>query len=232
MTVAHALIALAAAALLTITPGLDTALVLRTAAVEGPRRAMFAGVGICLGCLTWGIAVQPGWALFLRFRISLQRAPDSGRRVLDLPRLQGILPAFRFRASNGSVARCDQDRTRVPGWKRVALAPARIFHEYSESQGRHFLRDISSAVHTRRRERRVLQRAPRRPPCHRRNTMVRGAYLRHAPAFGLATPSARRKSSQSRHGRGPHGFRLGVAPRTPPLKHRRAETAAFKHGPR
>ena len=32
-----------AAALLTITPGLDTALVLRTAAVEGPRRAMLAG---------------------------------------------------------------------------------------------------------------------------------------------------------------------------------------------
>jgi threonine/homoserine/homoserine lactone efflux protein len=61
MTVAHALIAFtAAAALLTITPGLDTALVLRTAAVEGPRRATFAGVGICLGCLTWGIAVAAG----------------------------------------------------------------------------------------------------------------------------------------------------------------------------
>jgi len=61
MTIAHALIAFtAAAALLTITPGLDTALVLRTAAVEGPRRAMFAGVGICMGCLTWGVAVATG----------------------------------------------------------------------------------------------------------------------------------------------------------------------------
>src|SRR5260370_29503960 len=44
-----------AAGLLTIVPGLDTLLVLRTATVEGPRRSMFAGLGICTGCLVWGI---------------------------------------------------------------------------------------------------------------------------------------------------------------------------------
>lgn len=61
MTVGHALVAFTAAAgLLTITPGLDTALVLRTAAVEGSRRAMLAGAGICLGCLTWGLAASVG----------------------------------------------------------------------------------------------------------------------------------------------------------------------------
>ena len=59
-----------AAGLLTITPGLDTALVLRTAAVERPRRAMLAGAGICLGCLAWGMATAVGraadlWNLFL-----------------------------------------------------------------------------------------------------------------------------------------------------------------------
>jgi threonine/homoserine/homoserine lactone efflux protein len=46
--------------LLTITPGLDTALVLRTAAVDGARRAMLAAAGICLGCLVWGLAVSLG----------------------------------------------------------------------------------------------------------------------------------------------------------------------------
>ena len=54
-----------AAALLTITPGLDTALVLRTAAVEGPRRAAVAALGIACGCLTWGLAAALGLGALL-----------------------------------------------------------------------------------------------------------------------------------------------------------------------
>jgi threonine/homoserine/homoserine lactone efflux protein len=66
LTISHALIAfMLAAALLTITPGLDTALVLRTAAVEGPRRAMLAGAGICVGCLAWGFAASVGLGALL-----------------------------------------------------------------------------------------------------------------------------------------------------------------------
>ena len=55
-----------AAALLTVTPGLDTALVLRTAASESPRRAFAAGLGICLGCLAWGIIVAVGLGALLK----------------------------------------------------------------------------------------------------------------------------------------------------------------------
>lgn len=66
MTVIQALLAFSvAAALLTITPGLDTALVLRTAAVEGARRAALAGVGIVTGCLAWGAAVALGLGVLL-----------------------------------------------------------------------------------------------------------------------------------------------------------------------
>ncbi|HEX8241643.1 MAG TPA: LysE family translocator [Allosphingosinicella sp.] len=55
-----------AAALLTVTPGLDTALVLRTAAAEGARRAFAAALGICLGCLAWGALVAVGLGIVLQ----------------------------------------------------------------------------------------------------------------------------------------------------------------------
>lgn len=49
-----------AAALMTMTPGIDTALVLRTTAVETGTKAMVAGAGISLGVLFWGILSAVG----------------------------------------------------------------------------------------------------------------------------------------------------------------------------
>ena len=49
-----------AAGLLTIAPGLDTALVLRTATVEGAGRAMQAGAGVVAGVLCWGLLASVG----------------------------------------------------------------------------------------------------------------------------------------------------------------------------
>jgi threonine/homoserine/homoserine lactone efflux protein len=66
VTLQTALVAYAfAAALLTVTPGLDTAMVLRTSAVEGPRRGAMAALGIGAGCLAWGIAVALGLGVVL-----------------------------------------------------------------------------------------------------------------------------------------------------------------------
>lgn len=66
MTVVQALTAFtAAAALLTLTPGLDTAMVLRTAAAEGPRRGAAAALGVICGCLCWGVAVALGLGALL-----------------------------------------------------------------------------------------------------------------------------------------------------------------------
>jgi threonine/homoserine/homoserine lactone efflux protein len=55
----------AAAALLAIAPGLDTALVLRTAATEGPRGASLAALGIVSGCLVWAASVAAGLGVLL-----------------------------------------------------------------------------------------------------------------------------------------------------------------------
>lgn len=61
MAIMDALLAFSfAALLLTLTPGLDTALVLRTATVEGRKQAVHAALGISTGCLVWGAAVAFG----------------------------------------------------------------------------------------------------------------------------------------------------------------------------
>ena len=61
MSPAIALLAfIAAGCILIVTPGPDTALVLRTAAVEGPRRGAYTSAGICAGLLLWGLAAALG----------------------------------------------------------------------------------------------------------------------------------------------------------------------------
>ncbi|ATQ44343.1 LysE family translocator [Caulobacter mirabilis] len=66
MTLTAALLSFTVAgALLAVTPGLDTALVLRTAAVDGPRKAVLATLGILTGCLIWGAAVAVGLGALL-----------------------------------------------------------------------------------------------------------------------------------------------------------------------
>src|SRR5690606_14372188 len=54
-----------AATLLTLTPGIDTALPICTAAVEGRQQAFRAALGINAGCLIWGAAVAFGLGALL-----------------------------------------------------------------------------------------------------------------------------------------------------------------------
>lgn len=56
----------AAATLLTLTPGVDTAIVLRAATAQGRRPAVMASLGIGLGCLLWGAAVSLGLGALLQ----------------------------------------------------------------------------------------------------------------------------------------------------------------------
>lgn len=54
-----------AALLVTITPGIDTALVLHTAASRGAQAAWRAALGIALGCLVWGLLAAAGLSALL-----------------------------------------------------------------------------------------------------------------------------------------------------------------------
>jgi threonine/homoserine/homoserine lactone efflux protein len=105
MTVGQALLSFTlAAGLLTITPGLDTALVLRTAAVEGRKQAMLAGVGICCGCLLWGVAASFGLSAVLAvsgFAYNLLRI--AGAIYLGYLGIKLVIRAFAFTSSNSAV---------------------------------------------------------------------------------------------------------------------------------
>jgi threonine/homoserine/homoserine lactone efflux protein len=100
--------------ILTLTPGFDTALVLRSAVAQGEKRASVTALGITLGCLVWGVAVGFGlgalllasemaynllkwlgaaWLLYLGLKLLLkprQAAIDSQQPALQ----QGYLACF------------------------------------------------------------------------------------------------------------------------------------------
>jgi threonine/homoserine/homoserine lactone efflux protein len=104
VTVVQALSAyVVAAGLLTLTPGLDTALILRTAAVEGPKRAVFAALGINIGCLIWGAAVALGLgALLAASTLAFNILKWVGAAYLVWLGLNLLLkPRDRFEVSSG-----------------------------------------------------------------------------------------------------------------------------------
>lgn len=72
MTLAQAVLGFALlAALMTITPGLDTVFVLRQALRGGPRPAFAAAAGIGLGVVFWGVAAAAGVAaLFVASQVA------------------------------------------------------------------------------------------------------------------------------------------------------------------
>jgi threonine/homoserine/homoserine lactone efflux protein len=59
------LLFIVAAGLLTITPGVDTAMVLRTSTACGPRDGAAASLGICTGLLVWGMSAAFGLTALL-----------------------------------------------------------------------------------------------------------------------------------------------------------------------
>jgi threonine/homoserine/homoserine lactone efflux protein len=100
----------ATAGLLTITPGLDTALVLRTATAEGARPATLAALGIVSACFGWAIMVALGLGALLaasQIAYTVLRAAGAiyllitGIRLLLRPRRAFLESSTEGRAGRG-----------------------------------------------------------------------------------------------------------------------------------
>lgn len=100
----------AAAGLLTITPGVDTALVLRASASQGPRAGAAAALGVCGGLFVWGAGAAFGLNALLSASASAYLALKwagaaylcfLGLRLLFKPRA-GL--AIEEAASGGDIA--------------------------------------------------------------------------------------------------------------------------------
>ncbi|MEV7028100.1 LysE family transporter, partial [Kitasatospora sp. NPDC093558] len=78
MTVTSAIASFAVVAgMLTVMPGLDTALVLRSAITLGRRRAFATALGILCGVLVWGVAAAVGAPA----QLTASRLLDDGLRL-------------------------------------------------------------------------------------------------------------------------------------------------------
>lgn len=99
---ARAVLAFSAfAALLTITPGVDTALVIRMSLSGGMRRGWLAALGICTGVLCWGFASAAGITALL----------SASQRAYDVLRIAGAIylvwlgiRALRAKPNEGGAA--------------------------------------------------------------------------------------------------------------------------------
>jgi threonine/homoserine/homoserine lactone efflux protein len=125
MNVEQALLSFACAAgLLTITPGLDTALVLRTAAVEGRKPAMLAGFGICFGCLAWGVAASFGLSALLAVsQFAYNALRIIGACYLGYLGITFFIRSFSARSADGTSKSGRKDRVNPDGfqWLRRGL---------------------------------------------------------------------------------------------------------------
>ena len=95
----------AVAAVLTVIPGLDTTLVLRSALVRGRRQAAATAFGIASGALVWGAAAALGAAALLAAsRVAYQIVAIGGAAYMAVLGVRMIVQSFRGAPAADPVA--------------------------------------------------------------------------------------------------------------------------------
>lgn len=107
-----------------MTPGMDTALILRTAALGAPRQAWGVVLGIQSGTLGWGVLTSAGvTALLAASRLAYDVLRWAGAAYLIW---MGLSMLWASRRRSGRPGQLEQAPTAVgnaffPGWRRGAL---------------------------------------------------------------------------------------------------------------
>ncbi|MGQ5265043.1 LysE family translocator [Micromonospora sp. ZYX-F-536] len=108
--------------LLTMTPGMDTALILRTAAVGEPRRAWGVVLGIQTGTLTWGVLTSAGvTALLTASHLAYEVLRWAGACYLIWMGLSMLWAARRRGPDQAADEPAAAGNDFYPGWRRGAL---------------------------------------------------------------------------------------------------------------
>lgn len=132
---------LIAITLLTLTPGLDTTLIIRTATLEGKSKAFQAALGISLGCIAWGIVVACGLgALLMASDLAFNILKWMGAAYLAWLGLNMIL---KPRSQLADIQDNHSNRSTSENWFIKGF-----FWQLAQSKSWHFLYFISSPVHS------------------------------------------------------------------------------------
>jgi len=108
----------AVAALMTLTPGADTAFVIRSALVSGRVTAAAGGLGVCLGVLSWGAAT----ALGLSALVAASETAYLVLRIAGVAYLVWLGGRMLWRASRRATAASDEEAVLPP-----PTSPVRAF---------------------------------------------------------------------------------------------------------
>lgn len=118
MTILQALVAFAGvAALLTIVPGVDTALTLRAGLADGARAGVVTGLGVCCGVLVWGVAGALGVSALLQYAAAALTAIRlAGAAYLLWLAAKFLRSALRGSAASAVAAAGAERASAVPLW--------------------------------------------------------------------------------------------------------------------
>ena len=112
------------AAIINVTPGLDTMLVLRTSVAGGRATGLVSGLGINVGCLAWGLAAAAGvTGLLAASHVAYDAVRIAGAAYLTW---LGCCALWRSRRRRGQEPQADETAVEDPaGPEPVRLAAFR-----------------------------------------------------------------------------------------------------------